>query len=89
MEEGLPERDHIPGSLQEHFMYRHWKAQGEIVQDGPAPLPRCPICDMHMHMERLIKHQITDRCDQEMEIRLRRRFIVLEIQSGGWDFFAS
>ena len=30
--EGVPERAHIPGRLQEHFMCLHWKDQVTICQ---------------------------------------------------------
>ena len=30
--DGFPERAHNPGRLREHFMYRHWKLNMEILQ---------------------------------------------------------
>ena len=37
--EGCPARAYAPVMLHEHFMYRHWKAQVVILQEGPPPLP--------------------------------------------------
>ena len=46
--EGFPERDKTPGRLRENFMYRHWKDQVAILQEGPPPLPQCRNCGMHI-----------------------------------------
>ena len=29
-------KTHTPGRLREYFMYRHWKAQVEILQEEPS-----------------------------------------------------
>ena len=40
-------RSHNPGRLIEKLMYSIWKAKVEILQEGPAPFPRCVHCGMH------------------------------------------
>ena len=80
--EGWPEKSHTLGRLKKHFIYRHWKAQVAIVQEGLDPLPQFPSCGMHMHAVRLIKHQMTDRCNQGIEMRLCRRNVDTSQKSG-------
>ena len=63
-------------------MYIHWKAQVEIVQEVPLPLPQCPIYGMNMHAEMLIKHHRTYRCNQETGVMLWRRDVEIAQISG-------
>ena len=53
-------------------MYQPWKAQLDILQEGPAPLKWCSICVMHMHVENMIQHQRTESYNRETEMQLRR-----------------
>ena len=63
-------RENNPGRLIEHFMYRHWKSNVAIIQEGPEPLPRCDHCGMHIPAARLIKHIWMEICNNSTEIRL-------------------
>ena len=53
---GCPERAHIPGRLRDNFMYRNWKSNIVILQEGLAPIPRCAHCGIHMSEARLRRH---------------------------------
>ena len=67
-------------------MYRHWKSQVAIVQEGPAPLPQCPRFGIYMQAARLIKNKITESCNQATEIRLRKRDVEISQREGDMEF---
>ena len=54
----------------------------EIVHEVTDPLPRCPICFMHMHTVRLIKQQRTDMYNRVTEMWLRRRDVEIAQREG-------
>ena len=70
---GCPARAHSARRLREHFMFRHFRSQIAVVQEGRETLPRCDMCGMHMSAGRIIKHRQTARCDRNTQMRWRRR----------------
>ena len=70
---GCPEVAHSAGQMREHFMYRHLFSHKVVVQEEMEPMPRCDLFGMHMPSGRLLKHQQTERCDRNTQIRWRRR----------------
>ena len=46
--EGRPARAHNLGRIYKNFMYRHWKSNISILQEGPSPLPQCINRGMNM-----------------------------------------
>ena len=70
-----PEIAHSTGQIREHFMYIYFRSKVAGLQEGREPLPRYNMCRTHMPERRLIKHQITTRCYNNTEIRIRRRDI--------------
>ena len=71
--DGCPPRKNNPGRIREHFIYRHWKSNVILIQEGPEPLPRCDHRGMYMPEARLFKHIQTDICNKLTEMRIRRR----------------
>ena len=67
-------------------MYRHFFAWIEMVQEGRKPLSRCDLCGTHMPAGRLLKHQRTKRCDQNMQMRWRRMDVAIVSQCEGEAF---
>ena len=53
-------------------MFRQFRSRIAVVQEGREPLPRCDMYKIHMPAGRLIRHLRTARCDQNMQMRLRR-----------------
>ena len=54
----------MPDRIRELFMYRHWKSQVLILQEGTPPLPLCSNCGMHMNVAKMIRNQRMDRCNR-------------------------
>ena len=57
-----------------------------ILLEGPAPLPWCAICGMHMHAAKMIRHLWTDRCNWLTEMRMYRRDAEIEQRAGEMKF---
>ena len=71
--DGCLERAHSTGRLREHFMYQHCKLKVLILQEVPAPLPRCDQCGMHMTKARMDKHSRMFICNKSTKMSLRQR----------------
>ena len=54
-------------------MYRKFKAEVVILQEGPTKLPRCGHCGMHMPEAWLERIRRTTRCKKVTEMQLRHR----------------
>ena len=61
------------GDSVKHFMYRHFRYNVVVVQEGTEPLTRCDYCRMHITAGLLITHRRTVLCDKNTQIRWRRR----------------
>ena len=77
---GFPAVAHSAGRMRENFMYRHLFARIAVVQEGRDPLPRWDLCGMHIPAGRLLKHQRTKWCNQNKQMRWRRRDIKIASQ---------
>ena len=84
--DGFPERENNPGSLKEQFIYRHWKLEVAILQEGPEPLHRCDHCGINIPAARLLKHRWMERCNKTREMRLRQRDVDMAERYGEMDF---
>ena len=58
-------------------MYRHFFACIVVVQEGREPLNRCYLCGMHIPAERILKHQQTQRCNWNTQMRCRRKDVAI------------
>ena len=67
-------------------MYRNWKAEVVIIQEGLEPLPICNNCGMHMLVVRLTKQRRTAICEKATEIRLRSRNVEMSERCGEMEF---
>ena len=65
------------GRLQKHFMYRHFQAKAEVVQEGEELLPLCELYRIHIPMMRLIKNQRTSRYDNNTQMWWRRSYVAI------------
>ena len=68
---------HSVGRLREQFMYRHFRSNLAVVQEGAGPLPRCDLCIIYMPAGRLIKHQRMVCCDKNTQMRWGIRDVVI------------
>ena len=84
--EGCSARDHTPGRLQQQFMCQHVKAKLAILKEGSGPLPWCPIFGMHMHAEKMTRHQRTYRCNRATEMQLWKRDMEISQREGEMKF---
>ena len=80
--EGCLARANTPGRLRKTIMYRHWKAQVVILQEGPSSFPQCPNCGIHISSADLIWHQRTDRRNRATDKRLQRRDVEMAQKEG-------
>ena len=81
-----PAKAKKPGRLRVHFMFRHWKLEVAIFQEGTEPLPRCDQCGMHMQTDRIFKKRQSNKCHKWMERQLRRRDVEMAAICGGTEF---
>ena len=56
------------------------------MQEGPEPLPRCDQCGMHMPENMILKHRHTDRRNEAIERRIRRRDMDMAARYGNMEF---
>ena len=63
-------------------MYRHWKANIEILREVPSPLQWYTNYDMNVLAAILEKNKQTAIYDRATEMRLRRRYVKLAQRSG-------
>ena len=70
---GCPEKAGSAGRMWEHFMYRHFRLKVVVLQEGRDSLPQCNMCGLHMPTGRLIKYHRTERCFNNIDMRLRRK----------------
>ena len=61
-------------------MYRHFFSCIVVVQEGMDPLPCCDLCGIQMPAGRLIKHQQTQGCNRNTQIRWQRRDVAIASQ---------
>ena len=67
-------------------MYRHWKAQGLILQEGASPLTQRPNYGMYTPLKSLDRHQWMARRNREMEMQLQWRDIEMAQRAGEMEF---
>ena len=71
--DGCPSRSNHLGRLIEHFIYRHWKLEMAMIQEGTKSLPKCDHCLMHIPADHIIKHRWTAIFNKATEMWLRQR----------------
>ena len=77
---------HSAGRLREHFMFRHFRSWIVVFQEGREPLPRCNMCGMHMSEGRLVRNSRTERCELNMQMKLRQRDVEIAAKRVGVTF---
>ena len=83
---GCPAVAHSLGSMCEHFMFQHFRSRIVVVQEGNEPLPRCDLCGMHIPEGGVIKNRRMAQCDQNTQIRWRRRYVEIAAKCMGATF---
>ena len=68
---------HITSRLRENFMYKHFRLQVAVAQEGTETLPRFKLYGMNMPAGRLIKHQRKRRCDRNTQMQWWRRDVAI------------
>ena len=66
------------GRIRENFMYRHFRSNVAVVQEGVEPLPHCDLCRIH-HIPAgwIIKHWSTAQCDKNSQIWWWGRYVAI------------
>ena len=77
---------HSTGRLREHLMSIHFRSRIAVFQEGKGPLPCCNVCGIHIPEGRLIRHLWTARCDRNMQMRLRIRYVEIASKCTGATF---
>ena len=83
---GCPAVSHSAGRLREHFMFRDLRSWIAVVQEGMYLLPCCDMCGIHMPTGWIIGHRRTARCDRNMQMRLRIRYVEIASKCTGETF---
>jgi hypothetical protein len=61
-------------AMRTHFMYKHPKCCLTITNESSLPLPKCPLCDMHVTYQALnTTHQHSKICDKGAARKTRRK----------------
>ena len=68
---------HIAGIPRKHFMYRPFRSNVAVVQEGVDILPCCDLCGMHMPAGRIIRHRKTARYNKNTQMRWRSRDVAI------------
>ena len=74
---GCLEVAHSAGLLGEHFVYRHFSSQIAVMQEKSEPLTCCDLCGMYIPVGWMIKHQRTQRCNRNTQMRWRTRYVAI------------
>ena len=61
-------------------MYMNFYADIVLVLEGRETLPHCNLCGIHMPSGRLLKHQRTNWCDRNMQMRWQKRDVAIASQ---------
>ena len=83
---GSPVIAHSAGRLRGHFMFRRFRSQIVVDQEGREPLPRCNMCGMHIPVGRLVKHLQTARYNRSAHMRWWIRDLEIAAKCAGATF---
>jgi hypothetical protein len=61
--------------LRRHFMFRHPACTLAILEEGLVPLPRCPLCRMHLPLASVRTHTSTALCRQGTMLRQKETLL--------------